>query len=100
MIVRWMCGVSLRDREPSVDMYSLRGVQSLKDLVRRGRLRWFGHLERRSVDNWVSACRKVEVAGTRCKGRKRKKECVDNDMEVLGLHPDWVVFRDMWRDYI
>ena len=34
--------------------------------------------------------------------RKKKtwKECVDNDMEVLGLHPEWAVFRDMWRDFI
>ena len=31
-------------------------------------MRWFGHLERRSVDDWVSACRKVEVAGVRCNG--------------------------------
>ena len=22
------------------------------------------------------------------------------DMKVLGLHPEWVVFRDMWRDFI
>ena len=102
MMVRWMYGVSLKDRKCSVDLNSLLGVQSVADVVRRGSLRWFGHLEHRSVDDWVSACRKVEVAGARCKGRKRKtwKECVDNDMEVLGLHPEWVVFRDMWRDFI
>ena len=23
-----------------------------------------------------------------------------DDMEELGLHPEWVVFRDMWRDLI
>ena len=36
----------------------------------------------------------------RCKERNRKtwKECVDDDMKVLGLHPEWVVFRDEWRD--
>ena len=46
-------------------------------------------------------CRNVVVAGVRCKGRNRKtwKECVD-DMEVLGLHPEWAVFRDVWRDLI
>ena len=45
------------------------------------------------MDDWVSACRKVEVAGARCMGRKRKTwiECVDDDMEVLGLHPEWLV---------
>ena len=54
------------------------------------------------MDDWISACRKVEVAGVRCKRRKRKtwKECVDDDMKVLGLHPEWVVFRDVWRDFI
>ena len=25
----------------------------MEDVVGRGRLRWFGHLERRSVDDWV-----------------------------------------------
>ena len=45
-----------------MDLYSsLLGVQSVADVVRRGRLRWFGHLEHKSVDDWVS-CRPVEVA--------------------------------------
>ena len=56
MMVRWMCGVSLKDRKRSVDLYSLLGVQSVYDVVRRGRLRWFEHLERKSGDDWVSAC--------------------------------------------
>ena len=84
-MVRWMCEVSLKDRKRSVDLYSLQGVQSVADVVRRGRLRWFGHLESRGVDDWVSVCKKVEMAGARCKGRKRKtwKECVDNESACL-----------------
>ena len=102
MMVRWMCGVSLQDRKRSVDLYSLLGVQSEADVVRHGRLRWFGHLESRSVDDWVLTCRKVEVAGVRCKGRKRKTwyDCVKDDMKVLGLHSEWAVFMDVWRDFI
>ena len=65
MMVRWMCGVSLKDRKRSVDLYSLLGVQSVDEVVRRGRLRWFGHVERMSGDDWVSACRNVVVAGVR-----------------------------------
>ena len=78
MMVRWMCGVSLKDRKCSVDLYSLLGVQGVAEVVRRGRLRWFGHLERKSVEDWVSACRNLEVVGARCKGRRRKTwgECV------------------------
>ena len=51
MMVRWICGVSLKDRKYSVDLYSILGIQSVADVVRRGRLRWFGHLERKSVDD-------------------------------------------------
>ena len=75
MTVRWMCGVSLKDRKRSVktvDLYSFLGVHSVADVVRCGRLWWFGHLERRSVDDWVSACRKVEVAGWDVRGGKRR----------------------------
>ena len=97
-----MCGVSLKDRKHSVDLYSLLGVQSMADVVRRGRLRWIGHLKHKSVDDWVSTCRNVEVAGVRCRGRNRKtwNKCVEDDMEVLGLHPEWVIFMDTWRDFI
>ena len=102
MMVRWMCGVSLKDGKCSVDLYSLLRVQSVAEVVRRGRLRWFGHVERKSGDDWVSACNVLVVAGARCAGRGRKtwRECVRDDLEELGLHPEWVVFRDMWRDLI
>ena len=35
-------GVSLKNRKRSVDLYSLLGVQSVDEVVRHGRLRWFG----------------------------------------------------------
>ena len=47
MMVRWMCGVSLKDRKRSVELYSLLGVQSVAGVVRQGRLRWFEHVERK-----------------------------------------------------
>ena len=102
MMVRWMCGVSLKDRKCSVDLYSLLDVQSVAEVVRWRRFRWIGHVERKSGEDWVSACRNVVVAGVRCVGRGRKTwyECVTDDMVELGLHPEWAVFRDMWRGFI
>ena len=50
--------------------------------MRCGRLRWFGHLERKSGDDWVSACRNVEVVRRRVgTGAGRLRECVKDDME-------------------
>ena len=40
MMVRWMCGVSLKDSKRSVDLYSLLGIQSVDEGV-GGRLRGF-----------------------------------------------------------
>ena len=59
-------------------------------------------MERKSGDDWVSACRNVVVAGVKCVGRDRKTwgECVKDDMDELGLHSEWVVFSDMWRSLI
>ena len=49
-MMRWMYGVSLKDRKRSVDLYRLLDIQSVADVVRQGRSRWFGHPERLSVE--------------------------------------------------
>ena len=58
-----MCGVSLKDRKRSEDLCSLLSINCVADVVRRGRLRWLGHLDCKSVDDWVSACRRLVVEG-------------------------------------
>ena len=70
MMVRWMCGMSLKDRKRSVDLYRLLDIHSVADVVRHGRLRWFGHLERRSVDDWVSAIERWRWQGWDVRGGK------------------------------
>ena len=54
MMVRWMCEVSLKLRKQCGFVQSF-GVQSVAEVVRRGRLRWFGHVERKI------GCRPVEM---------------------------------------
>ena len=39
------------NRKSSVYLYSLLSVQCVDEVVRRGRLRWFGHVERNSRDD-------------------------------------------------
>jgi hypothetical protein len=60
MINRWMCGVKLSDRKVDAELLSRLGIESVSDVVRRCRLRWFGHVvERKEPDEWVSACRSM-----------------------------------------
>jgi len=63
------------------------GVEEVLNVVRRGRLRWCGYVERMEECDWVSACRNIKILGNRGRGRPKKAwmECVDNDMSVLRL---------------
>ena len=65
-----MCGVSLKSRMSSKKLNARRlGIEAISAIVRRGRLRWYGHIERKSSDDWVSACRDYEVIGQKSRGR-------------------------------
>ena len=67
--------VPLKDRKHTKDLCSLLGVQCVTDVVRYGKLRWFGRLEHKSGDEWVSSCRDMEVAEVECVGRKTWGVC-------------------------
>ena len=101
-MIRWMCGVSLRDKIPTVELRARLGIEGVLELVRRGRLRWFGHVERKASDDWVSACRGLEVDGARGRGRPKKtwQECVNSDLKMLGLDRGLAQDRTGWRDGI
>jgi len=53
------------------------------------------------MSDWVSACRELQVEGTKSKGRGIKKwnECVNVDMKRLGLGSikDDAPNQDRWR---
>lgn len=105
MMWRWMCGVRLADRRPTTELSKSLDVEQVATVVRRGRLRWFGHLERKGNEDWVSACRKYEVdsaVGRRGKGRPRKtwEECVVHDLHQLGLKKESALDRTEWRGLI
>ena len=77
----------------------------MSQVVRHGRLRWFGHVERKKrPDDWVSACRHIVVESVtgRGRGRPRKtwRECVEEDMSKLKLSVEDTQDRAVWRNGI
>ena len=71
MMVRWLCGVSLKDRKSSQELLDRLRIVGVAERVVPGSLRWFGHVERKSADDWVSKCREMSVVGVRRRGRGR-----------------------------
>ena len=52
MMVRKICGVTIKDRKRSNELSSCFGIEYVKDKIQRARLRWFGHVERNEENNW------------------------------------------------
>ena len=73
-----ICGLRLSDKKASVKLLSRLDIESVSVIVRCGRLRWFGHVERKQPDDWVSACRHIVVESVKGKRpRKTWRECLE-----------------------
>jgi len=71
--------------------------------MREARLRWFGHVRRRSPDAPVRRCERLAVVGTR-RGRGRPKkywgEVIRQYMARLKIFEDMTLDRKIWRSSI
>ena len=66
--------------------------------MRESRLRWFGHVKRRSVAAPVRRCERINPpGGKRVRGRPKKslEEVVREDLRVVGLTEDMAQDRNI-----
>ena len=87
LLSRWMCGVKLNERKKSEELRELLGLEPVSLMIKKSRLRWFGHDERKDDNDWVKCCITWEDEGIRQRGCPKKTwwDCVKNDIESLGL---------------
>ena len=71
-MVRWMCGVKLKDRLPSKELRERLGIDDIALVLQQNRLRWYGHVLRKDYDDWVKKCIEYEVEGPRPRGRPKR----------------------------
>jgi len=78
-MVRWMCGVKLKDRLPSKELRERLGVDEIALVLQQNRLRWYGHVLRKDDDDM-----EYEVEGSRPRGRPKRtwKEVVREDCQA------------------
>ena len=60
-----MCGVKLNERKKSEDFRELLGLEPVSLMIKKSRLRWFGHVERKDDNDWVKRCVTWEAVGIR-----------------------------------
>jgi hypothetical protein len=75
-------------------------VLCVTELITRGRLRWFGHVERKNDSDWVKAFQKFEVIGKTGRGRNRKTwmECINKDLKDKRFNT--IQYNTIWLNVI
>jgi len=59
-------------------------------------LRWYGHVEKKDVEDWVSKCRRLRGAGVGA-GLRRQERCVNSDIRKYGMQRVERFDKDKWR---
>ena len=98
-MLRFLAGVSLRDRVSSAEVARRCGLQEISDVARVRRLQWFGHVQRRGEGEPLSVVYGWQVEGRRPRGRPKKSwtKTVEEDMRLLGIHETLASDRQSWR---
>ena len=88
----------LNERKKSEELREFLGLEPVSLMIKKSRLRRFGHVERKDDNDWVKRIT-WEVEGIRRRGRPKKIwwDCVKNDMESLGLSQKDVQCKSKWR---
>ena len=98
-MLRWMTGVSLSERKSNECVRNMLAIDDIGEVMRRNRLRWFGHVERRDELCWIKRIETLQVDGDGVKGRpkKRWREVLKEDMREKGLCREDAWDRSRWR---
>ncbi|XP_070004357.1 uncharacterized protein [Nicotiana sylvestris] len=102
-MLRWMCEHSKMDKIRNEVIREKVGVAPVEDKMREARLRWFGHIQRRSIDVPVRRYERLAVVDTRRGiGRPKKYwgEVIRQDMARLRITEDMTLDRELWRSSI
>ena len=83
-MIRWMCDVSLKERQRNTELRKRLGVEVIGNVMRRSRLRWHGHVERKGDADRVNASVRAVVEGNAPIGRG--DECDRVKWMAIGRH--------------
>ena len=97
-MVRWMCGIKLKDRLPSKELRQRLGIDDIALVLQQNRLRWYGHVLRKDDDDWVKKCMEYEVEGPRPK--RTWREVVREDCQAHKMNKEDAMDRCKWRKMI
>ena len=94
-MLRWMCGLTRKDRVRNDKVRGILQVAPIKDKLRKNRLRWFGHVERGGEGHITKAVQKIKVKG---RPKLRWLDVLKQDMKKVQAKAEDVLDRDLWKN--
>jgi len=58
-------------KKKNAALRALLGLEPVRLVIKKGGLRWFGHVERKDDTDWIKCCTMIEVERTKSTGRLR-----------------------------
>ncbi|KAK9082943.1 hypothetical protein Scep_029414 [Stephania cephalantha] len=102
-MLRWMCGKTRKDRIRNIEIQKQVGVAPIDTKIREGRLRLFGHLQRRPTNAPTRKLDSIETVEIR-RGRGIPKLTWDalirRDLNGLESSPSLALNRAQWKSLI
>ena len=101
-MLRYLAHVPLRERVSSEEVLRRCGLCDILKILKKGRMRWFGHVVRRSEDEPLAKVGMVQAPGRAPRGRPKKtwRKCVEDVMRENELTEADARDRDAWRGVI
>ncbi|XP_026679257.1 uncharacterized protein LOC113467333 [Diaphorina citri] len=98
-LLRWSCGVTRLDRIRNEIIRSKIKVTEISKKIQERRLQWYGHVQRREENYVGKKIARLEVEGKRGRGRPKKKRenCINEDLHEKGLSGNEVHNRMDWK---
>jgi len=60
-----MCGFTSKERKKNAELREMLGLEPVSLVIKKGRSRWFGHVERKDDADWTKHCTTIEVKRTK-----------------------------------
>jgi len=99
-MLRWMSGYTRMDRIRNEEIRKKVGVAPISEKMVESRLRWYGHVGRRTENHPVRRVDQMDDSpGVRGRGRPKRtiKEQIQSDLKVNELNPQMIYDRAQWR---
>ena len=101
-MLRWSTGVTKMDKIKNEVTRGKMKVWKISEKITEGRLRWFGHVERRGPEYCAKLTDDVNLEGKRQRGRPslRWNNKIKEDLKRLGASKEEALNRTKWRETI